>query len=193
MSTLPIVRTQDLRETFASSASELATGAVIFVADVFSLFAAFSIAVFVWGHFAATNLWGGHARLLPLLAVFPVLFGVMNLYPGVLQNPVEELRRATTGITVGMLLLVAATFLVKESNAYSRAALLIAWPTCIMTVVGTRTAVRSCCGRLPWWGIPSTLVGAYDDVEAFAEKSARSRPSAFESQTPSTLTCLCGD
>ncbi len=174
--TIPEVQAQELRETLSSSASVFATGAVTVTADVLSLCAAFAITVFVRQYFVTASLWAGHLRLLPLVALFPLLFGLANLYPGVLQNPVEELRRVATAITLGMLLLVVATFLAKEANVYSRAVLLIAWPTGIAAVIGTRTAVRSICSRMPWWGIPSTIVGAYDDVETFVEK-VRAEPS----------------
>jgi Undecaprenyl-phosphate galactose phosphotransferase WbaP len=176
ISTIPVLRTQPIREISASSASELATGALILFGDLVALIAAFAFTIFVRQYFAGASLWEGYLRLLPLLILFPFLFGLMNLYPGVLQNPVEELRRVTIAITFGMLLLVVATFLAKEANIYSRAVLLIAWPTSVVAAIGTRTMIRSVCARRSWWGIPSTIVGAYDDVEAFVEK-VRDEPS----------------
>jgi Undecaprenyl-phosphate galactose phosphotransferase WbaP len=170
MSSISAVRPDELRATLSSSASAPATGAVILMSDVLSLYGAFAFTLLVRQYFVTTNLWAGHLRLLPFLMLFPLLFGITNLYPGVMQNPVEELRRVATAITFGMLLLVVATFLAKEANEYSRAVILIAWPTSIVAVIGARTAVRSICSRMPWWGIPSVIVGAYDDVEAFAQK-----------------------
>jgi Undecaprenyl-phosphate galactose phosphotransferase WbaP len=170
MSTFSLIRAEKVRQTFSSSASALATGAVLLLADVLSLFAAFALTVLARQLLAESRLWEVYIRIFPLLAVFPILFGLMSLYPGVMQNPVEELRCVTTAVTFGMLLLVAATFLAKDANAYSRAVLLIAWPTSIFAVVGSRTAVRNICGRMSWWGIPTTIVGAYDDVEAFVER-----------------------
>ncbi len=164
------VRTEEVRDTLVSQASAPATRCAILLADILALLAAFTVTVLARQVMGGTNLWEGHMRLFPLVALFPILFALMNLYPGVLQNPVEELRRATTAITFGMLLLVVATFLAKEANTYSRAILLIAWPTCIAAVVGTRTAMRAICGRKSWWGIPTTIVGAYDDVERFVQK-----------------------
>jgi Undecaprenyl-phosphate galactose phosphotransferase WbaP len=175
MSTLSLVRTETVREAFYSSASIFATGSVLLLTDVVSLLAAFTMTLLVRQHVVGSSLWG-HVRLFPLLALFPLLFSFTDLYPGVLQNPVEELRRTATAITFGMLLLVVATFLAKEANVYSRAVLLIAWPTSIGMVIGARTAVRNICSRMPWWGIPTTIVGAYDDVETFAEK-LRAEPS----------------
>jgi Undecaprenyl-phosphate galactose phosphotransferase WbaP len=169
MSTTTLIQTEKAVETCSSSASEFATGAATLFADVVSLLAAFGFTLLVRQHFVDTSL-ASHLRLLPLLVLFPCLFALMNLYPGVLQNPVEELRRTATAITFGMLLLVMATFLAKEANVYSRAVLLVAWPTTILAVIGVRTALRSVCSKMPWWGIPSTIVGAYDDVELFVGK-----------------------
>ncbi len=176
MSTVFLTREREVREVSSTAASEYATGAVIALTDILALFAAFSVTIFVRERLGGEMVWENYQRLFPLMALFPLLLAFLNLYPGVLQNPVEELRRVTIAITFGMLLLVVATFLAKEANSYSRAVLLIAWPVSVVSVVGARTAARKLFARLPWWGIPAAIVGAYDDVATFAEK-LRAEPS----------------
>jgi len=106
--------------------AERATQMAFFVADALAILAAYTLTIVMRGALGGGTLWPQYFRLIPFLAVVPVLIGLMDLYPGVLLNPVEEFRRLTIAITVGMSLVVVATFLVKEANVYSRVVFVVA-------------------------------------------------------------------
>lgn len=141
-------------------------GMAFLIADSLALLAAYAITIVVRGEFASAALWPQHVRLIPFLAAIPLLIGLLGLYPGVLLNPVEEFRRLTIAIALGMSLVVVATFLVKESNAYSRLVFLAAVPLGIGLDLGARWLVRRVCPGAGWWGIPTVLVGPAPEVAA---------------------------
>jgi len=149
-----------------SLVAELATGMAFLIADAFALLAAYAITIVIRGEFASAALWPQHIRLIPFLAAIPLLIGLLGLYPGVLLNPVEEFRRLTIAIALGMSLVVVATFLVKESSAYSRLVFLAAVPLSIGLDLGARWLVRQVCPGAGWWGIPTVLVGPAAEVAA---------------------------
>jgi hypothetical protein len=111
-----------------SLAAERATGLTFLIADTLALLAAFAITIVIRGMVGGGTLWPQYLRLAPFLAVILLLIGLMDLYPGVLLNPVEEFRRLTIATMLGMSLAVVGTFLVKESNAYSRIVFVAAGP-----------------------------------------------------------------
>jgi len=148
-----------------SLVAELATGMVFLIADTLALLAAYAITIGIRGALAGGALWPQYFRLTPFLVVVPLLIGLMDLYPGVLLNPVEEFRRLTLAITLGMSLVVVATFLIKESNAYSRIVFLAAGPLGVALGLCARWLVRRTCRNAGWWGIPAVLVGPADEIE----------------------------
>jgi hypothetical protein len=84
-----------------SLAAERATGTAFVVAEALALIAAYAITIVIRGVAGGGTLWPQYFRLTPLLAVIPLLIGLMDLYPNVLLNPVEEFRGLTIAITVG--------------------------------------------------------------------------------------------
>jgi Undecaprenyl-phosphate galactose phosphotransferase WbaP len=89
----------------------------------------------------------------------------MGLYPGVLLDPIEEFRRLSISIALGMALVVVATFLAKEANEYSRLVFLVAIPLAVGLSVSGRWIVRRMCGQSRWWGVPTIVVGPPDDID----------------------------
>jgi Undecaprenyl-phosphate galactose phosphotransferase WbaP len=148
-----------------SLVAEHATGMAFLIADTLALLAAYAITIVMRGAVGGGTLWPQYFRLIPFLGVVPLLIGLMDLYPGVLLNPVEEFRRLTIAITLGMALVVVATFLVKESNAYSRVVFVAAGPLGVALGLGARCLVRKICRNANWWGIPAVLVGPVDEIE----------------------------
>lgn len=153
-------------ERVHAPAAELATGITFFAADVLALMAAFSITVILRGALGGEIFWPDYFRVTPFLAVVPLLISLMDLYPGVLLNPVEEFRKLTIAIAVGMSLVVVATFLVKEANTYSRLIFLTAIPLSVAAALSARWLVRKIGPGLSWWGIPTVLVGPLEETEA---------------------------
>ena len=148
-----------------SPAAERATGMAFFIGDMAALLAAYAITVVIRGAVAGEALWPQYLRLIPFLGAVPLLIWMMDLYPGVLLNPVEEFRRLTLAITLGMSLVVVATFLVKEASAYSRVVFLAAAPLGVVLGLCARWLVRETCSRASWWGIPAVLVGPAREVD----------------------------
>jgi Undecaprenyl-phosphate galactose phosphotransferase WbaP len=145
--------------------AEHATGVVFFIADALAVLAACAITVAMRRWFGGEISWRLYFRLIPFLAMVPLLIGLMDLYPGVLLNPVEEMRRLTIAISAGISLVVVATFLIKEANAYSRIVFVAAAPLAIGMGLGARWLVRRVCRNARWWGIPTVLVGPLADIE----------------------------
>ncbi len=134
-------------------------------ADAVALLAAYTATVLIRGAVAGETLWPQYLHLLPFLAVVPLLIHVMDLYPGVLLNPIEEFRSLSIAIAAGMSFVVVATFLVKTANAYSRVIFVAVIPFAIGFDLGARWLVRRICPRASWWGIPTVLVGPIDEAE----------------------------
>jgi Undecaprenyl-phosphate galactose phosphotransferase WbaP len=169
-----------------------------FIADILALLAAYAIMIVLRGALGGGTLWPQYFRLIPFLAVVPLLIGLMDLYPGVLLNPVEEFRRLTIAITLGMSLVVVATFLVAKSNAYSRVVFVAAGPLGVVLGLGARWLVRKVCRKASWWGIPAVLVGPVDEVERIrrvveAQPSIGIRAIAVMHADPLTLPLLAED
>ena len=149
-----------------SLVAERATGMAFFFADAVALLAAYAIVILIRGALGGEALWSHYFRLVPFLAVVPLLICLMDLYPGVLLNPVEEFRRLTIAITLGVSLVVVATFLVKAANAYSRLIFVAVIPLAVGLDLSARWLVRTVLPKTSWWGIPTVLVGPLDETEA---------------------------
>ena len=165
MSTSSLTLTAQVRRSTALPA-ELTTGATFVIADTLAVVLAFAITIVLRGALAGGSLWPQYFRLMPFLLVIPVLIALMDLYPGVLLNPVEEFRRLTVAISVGMSLMVVVTFLLRESAAYSRAIFLAAIPLGVALAVGARWFVRQLHPAMSWWGIPTILIGPAQELES---------------------------
>ena len=136
-----------------------------FIADFIALLSAYTIMVVIRGELGGEALWQQYFGLLPFLAVVPLLIRAMDLYPGVLLNPVEEFRRLTIAIALGMSLVVVATFLLKAANTYSRVIFVAVIPLAVGLTLSARWAVRKALSKVGWWNIPTVLVGPGDETE----------------------------
>ncbi len=145
--------------------AEHATGATFIAADTLSVLLAFAVTIVLRGTLGGGSLWPQYFRLTPCLVVIPLLICLLGLYPGVLLNPVEEFRRLTIAIALGMSLMVVVTFLFGESAVYSRIIFLAAIPLGVGMALTGRWIVRKVYPAAAWWGIPTVLVGPRADVE----------------------------
>jgi Undecaprenyl-phosphate galactose phosphotransferase WbaP len=145
--------------------SERLTGATFIIADILAVLAAFAFTIALRDAIGGASLWLQFLRLTPFLAVIPVLIALMDLYPGVLLNPVEEFRRLTIAIAVGMSLVVVVTFLFKVSAQYSRLLFMMAIPLGVSLALAGRWLVRKVFSESDWWGVPTILVGPVSEVE----------------------------
>lgn len=103
-----------------------------------------------------------HLRFTPALILLMLAFGLMGLYPGILLNPVEELRRSVYAISVTYLVIIAGTFLLKESMDYSRGAFVLAWLLSMVFVIALRALLRRTVSEKSWWGVAAIVLGAGD-------------------------------
>lgn len=101
-----------------------------------------------------------YIELAPLLLLFPAVMNGFGLYPAIALHPANEIALAARGVTTAFLLLMAGSFLLRDVEAYSRAALLLAWPVTIFAVMFLRTAVRALFGGRSWWGREAVVLGS---------------------------------
>jgi Undecaprenyl-phosphate galactose phosphotransferase WbaP len=135
---------------------------LIFAADiavvVLAMVGSVSVRYLFQGHFHLSFYW----RLWPFVALFISIYGVFGLYPGVAIGPVDELRRATAGTTLGFLFIGALTFFLRVADDYSRLVFLGAWLIALVCVPLGRAFVRHRFKRRRWWGYPVLVFGAGD-------------------------------
>jgi Undecaprenyl-phosphate galactose phosphotransferase WbaP len=90
----------------------------------------------------------------PVLGVFFVVLASYGVYPGIIHNAVEELRRLTLGLTTGFLLLASAIYFTHTGALYSRRAFLLWWLSTLVMTPLLRSLLRSAVCRKSWWGVP---------------------------------------
>lgn len=84
---------------------------------------------------------------------------VAGLYPGVCENPVEELRRSFFSITMAFACLAVTTFVLHDI-AQSRLTYLSAWALTAAFVPAARGLTRSVFAGKSWWGSSVVVLGA---------------------------------
>jgi Undecaprenyl-phosphate galactose phosphotransferase WbaP len=153
------------KEGTARLAAERASAIVFLVSDSLSIVLGLALTALARGLLVDGQTWSQYFRLTPFLVVIPTLFALMDLYPGALADPVEELRRLTMAVGFGMCLLIVSTFFLKESIQYSRVLFVVALPVVVSLVVLGRYSVRRSFAGSPWWMIPTVLVGPKVDID----------------------------
>jgi Undecaprenyl-phosphate galactose phosphotransferase WbaP len=106
---------------------------------------------------------GGPTASIPELALTHTIFTICSfiaarLYPGVCENPVEELRRTIHAITLAFLCLGASTF-VSHDLSQSRFIVVLAYMVTLLFVPLFRGFVRAAFANQPWWGCPVVIMG----------------------------------
>lgn len=94
----------------------------------------------------------------PALGVFFGVLASYRLYPGILHNAVEELRRLGLGLSTSFLLLASAMFFTHRAADYSRRAFLLWWFTALVVTPLLRSVLRGLVCRKPWWGVPLAVL-----------------------------------
>lgn len=95
-----------------------------------------------------------YAQLLPVLTVFPLLYALLGLYPGILRAPCEELKRLCLGASMGFLFLGFMFFLGQQGTLFSRFVILFSWLLCLILAPLFRHLARRQFSRFAWWGYP---------------------------------------
>jgi len=94
---------------------------VLAATDTLALFVAGSFGYLIWARAELNQPIVLYASLSVLIAVFPLIYMLMDLYPGFGLGAVETIRRLSHGTTLGFLLLAATSFAFKLDHLYSRA------------------------------------------------------------------------
>jgi Undecaprenyl-phosphate galactose phosphotransferase WbaP len=158
-------------------------------ADTFGLILASSSAVWIRYLFDGKFHPILYAQLLPALVIFYAILSMNKLYPGILLNPPDELKRISQSITLGFLLLAAIVFLSKHSHRYSRGIFLMAWGMSLITVPLLRALVKRAALRIGVWGRPTIILGAGETGKAVVRTLVENpllglKPAAFLDDDP---------
>jgi Undecaprenyl-phosphate galactose phosphotransferase WbaP len=114
-----------------------------------------------------------YARLWAGTGLFTIAYASANLYPGVGTSAADELRRLTIATSLVYLALAASVFLAKESEEFSRAALLMGWMLSLFLVPLARGLLRMACAARSWWGFPTVVLGSGESAGRIIESLQR--------------------
>ena len=148
-------------------------------ADLAAITLAFALGYSLRGIFPGSLSPDNYLGLYPALLLFPTLFAAMNLYPGTLMHPAEELKLLSRATTVGFALIAVSFFLFKNADIFSRAFFLSAWVFALFLVPLFRHIVRVYCGRFIWWKTPVIFFGGEDDIRNFGLRLSKVKTLGF--------------
>lgn len=149
------------------TAKPLATSLVLLATDLAALAAAWALAI--WGR---TVLGADHLQtayyvgLWPLLALFPIVYVVVKLYPAAGISEPDRLRRMSYSTSSVYLALAVFAFLSKSGETYSRGIFLMAWALSLVSVPFARAAVQAIFEKRRWWGCSVIILGAGETGKA---------------------------
>ncbi|WP_180539853.1 exopolysaccharide biosynthesis polyprenyl glycosylphosphotransferase [Nevskia soli] len=106
----------------------------------------------------------------PAIALFILIFGTENLYPGVGVGPVELLRKLVRGVSVVYLMLTTVVFMTKGADYQSRGAFFTSWILSILLLPLARAWVHQMAAKKPWFGVPVVILGSGETAELLIEK-----------------------
>lgn len=143
--------------------------------DLTVLFAVITIVTLLRFILGGTFSLATYATLLPVVALFPVVFAMADLYPGTLMPPHEELKRFCLTVTACFLVLGTLTFFSREAEAYSRMVFFFSWLLSMAIIPATRAWMRGRLVSRGRWGIPAILFGT-GSASSIMVQNARLRP-----------------
>ena len=132
----------------------------IAVTDVMALMLTLAVSAGVRHAFGGDYTLSLYWHLWPMLGLFPLVYAIFGLYPGIVFNPVTELRRLSGATTVVFLILSVLTFLLRVADDYSRLVFFGDWILSILIVPLARCCLRLRFARREWWGYSAAVFGA---------------------------------
>jgi Undecaprenyl-phosphate galactose phosphotransferase WbaP len=136
----------------------LGTLACLAISDI----GAIVLALFTAGFLRSVVLssWAAPTRSTDLAALVLLLCSLTaaGLYPGVNMNPVEELRRSVSAITLGFFALWSATFLLRDLSQ-SRLVYMLAYSFTVALLPLFRAFTRKTFASRDWWGSSAAILG----------------------------------
>lgn len=142
--------------------------------DALTIAGAALLSIAIWAGVRTDLQVDHHVPLVPYAVMFfCLLYSLSALYPAIGIGPVEELKRLTLSTIAGGLALLALSFFLRNTMAFSRAVLLISWAGILMGVPLIRKVLRRIALKLGLWGIPVLMVGRKDSVAYFQKHLSR--------------------
>jgi Undecaprenyl-phosphate galactose phosphotransferase WbaP len=106
----------------------------------------------------------------PLAVV--IAFACAGLYPGIIHNAVDELRRLGLTLTVTFLAMAALIF-TERGTVYRPGSLLLWWLGALFVIPALRSFFRETLCHKPWWGVPVAVFHTGDaSIEMIRELEA---------------------
>jgi Undecaprenyl-phosphate galactose phosphotransferase WbaP len=133
---------------------------VLAMTDLLVVGAAFALAVAVWAALCDTVRIDFYLGRWPVLLLFLAAYALAGMYRVVGISPVEELRLTVLATTLAFLVLIGASFMLKESTAYSRGIAALAWLTAVIVLPVARNVLRCTCGARDWFARDVAILGA---------------------------------
>lgn len=100
--------------------------------------------------------------VLPLLLLGPLLGASLGLYQSISLPPHRELKALFLMISLTYCMILAALFLAKTGDLYSRLVILGSWAATIFTLPTLRGICRRRFCRKSWWGRPLIILDRSD-------------------------------
>jgi Undecaprenyl-phosphate galactose phosphotransferase WbaP len=137
----------------------------MFLSDLTALLAAALVAYVVWPRLVLGQPIEIYTRLIPLMALFPLILGIEGLYPGFGLGAAETIRRLVSGTSLSFIMVAGASFVLKASPEHSRVAFALAWLLSVAMLPLMRFFTLTIVRRLQWWGEPTIVIGSRAQIE----------------------------
>ena len=163
MSTAAAIKTEfnGLSRPFSKVASRPGlTCCVMVVSDLLALTLSIALAAGVCHLLGRMLNLEAYTRLWPLLALFPAVYTLFGLYPGIVVNPVTEIRRTCSATVLVYLTIGMFGFVVGRDQRYSLAAYFLVLAISLIWVPASRSLTRRLFASRSWWGHAVVVVGS---------------------------------
>jgi len=108
-------------------------------------------------------------QIATLIVIFPCLYFLQGLYPGIGINPVDVMRRLTIGTSLGFTGLILIVFLMHIPHFYSRIVFILGWVLALGFVPLARYLVRKVFIMIGIWGEPVAVIGPENQIKEISK------------------------
>jgi Undecaprenyl-phosphate galactose phosphotransferase WbaP len=159
LTTTPLAIASESVPTPVSVSRPLGTVLCLITADICAVVCSLSLVDLIRSILVGEAHAGLSGVLIPAIVLTLCSFVASQLYPGVCENPVDELRRLVQAASLTFVPLAAATF-VFPVLAPARPTIFGAWLLSVGLFPIFRAMVRSLFSASSWWGSPVVILGA---------------------------------
>jgi Undecaprenyl-phosphate galactose phosphotransferase WbaP len=165
-----------------------AQAALLFLSDTAALILAALASYFLWPHLVLGQPMTLYLPMLPLLALFPLIYVAQGLYPGLGLGAAEVIRRLASGTSLAFVMLAGASFVLKIPPEHSRVAFALAWLLSLALLPAVRFVAVTGARRFSWWGEPTVVIGNRVQIERTLDLLRDSRSLGYR-----VVGALCSD